>query len=149
MKYILTIVLTFFISTLLSDDLYKFRMIFNIEAITLELPDGSIFQVVSGKGGFTDNKGNFGDVQANGTREADKEKNLIGTNVLIILEKDNKNKFWGKAIRKNSDTDAGGGGIFQIIAGIGEFKELVGQKCNYALAATKKFTVMQDVICKP
>ena len=121
-------------------------MIFNIEPITLKLPDGSIFQVVSGKGGFTDNKGNFGDVQANGTREADKEKNLIGTNVLIILEKDDKNKFWGKAIRKNSDTDAGGGGIFQIIAGIGEFKGLVGKNCNYALAATENFTVMQDVI---
>ena len=83
------------------------------------------------------------------TREADKEKNFIGTNVLIILEKDNMNKFWGKAIRKNSDTDAGGGGIFQIIAAIGEFKELVGLNCNYALAATVKFTVMQDVICKP
>ena len=111
-----------FIFPTLGDDLYKFRMILNIELITLELPDGSIFQVLSGKGGFTDNKGNFGDVQANGTREANKEKNLIGTNVLMILEKDNKNKFWGKAIRKNSDTDAGGGGIYQIIGGIGEFK---------------------------
>ena len=49
------------------------------------------------------------------------DNNLIDTNVLIILEKDKNNKFWGKAIRKNSDTDAGGGGIFQIIAGIGEF----------------------------
>ena len=149
MKYILTIFFIYLKFPLLADTQYKFRMIFNIQATTQELPDGSIFQVVSGKGGFTDNKGNFGDVQANGTREADKEQNLIGTNVLIILEKDNKNKFWGKAIRKNSDTDAGGGGIFEIIAGIGEFKELVGKKCNYALAATKKFTVMQDVICKP
>ena len=80
---------------LLGDDLYKFRMIFNIEPITLELPDGSIFQVVSEKEGLLDNKGNFGDIQANGTREADKEKNLIGTNVLILLEKDNKNKILG------------------------------------------------------
>ena len=134
---------------MLGDELYKFRIIFNIEPITHELPDGSIFQVVSGKGGFTDNKGNFGDVQANGTREADNEKNLIDTNVLIILDKDDKNKLWGKAIRKNSDTDVGGGGIFQIIAGIGEFKGLVGKNCNYALAVTQKFTVMQDVICKP
>ena len=149
MKYTLTIFFIIFIFPIFGDDLYKFRMIFNIEPITLELPDGSIFQVVSGKGGFTDNKGNFGDVQANGTREADKEKNLIDTNVLIILKKDNNNKFWGKAIRKNSDTDAGGGGIFQIIAGIGEFKGLVGKNCNYALAATENFTVMQDVICKP
>tara|TARA_B100001248_G_C27087158_1_gene320985 strand:- start:74 stop:523 length:450 start_codon:yes stop_codon:yes gene_type:complete len=149
MKYFLILFLINLINPILGDGLYKFRMIFNIEPITIELPDKSIFQVVSGKGGFTDNKGNFGDVQANGTREADKEKNLIGTNVLIILEKDNKNKFWGKAIRKNSDTDAGGGGIFQIIAGIGDFKGLVGKNCNYALAATENFTVMQDVICKP
>ena len=105
------------------DDLYKFRMIFNIETITLELPDGSIFQVVSGKGGFTDNKGNFGDVQANGTREADKEKNLIGTNVLIILEKDNKNKFWGKAIRKNSDNDAGGEKFFRLLQVLESLKD--------------------------
>ena len=149
MRYILVIFFMNFMFPVLGDDLYKFRMIFNIEPITLELPDGSIFQVVSGRGGFTDNKGNFGDVQANGTREADKEKNLIDTNVLMILEKDNNNKFWGKAIRKNSDSDVGGGGIFQIIAGIGEFRELVGKNCNYALAATDKFTVMQDVICKP
>ena len=149
MKYTLTIFFIIFIFPMFGDDLYKFRMIFNIETITLELPDGSIFQVVSGKGGFTDNKGNFGDVQANGTREADNEKNLIDTNVLMILEKDNKNKFWGKAIRKNSDTDVGGGGIFQIIAGIGEFKGLIGKNCKYALAATENFTVMQDVICKP
>ena len=149
MKYIVITSFYFLIFSLLSDDLYKFRMIFSIEPITLELPDGSIFQIVAAKGGFTDNKGNFGDVQANGTREADRENNLIDTNVLIILEKDKKNKFWGKAIRKNSDTDVGGGGVFHIIAGIGEFEKLVGKKCNYALAATKKLTVMQDVICKP
>ena len=89
------------------------------------------------------------EINISGLDEADNEKNLIDTNVLIILEKDNNNKFWGKAIRKNSDTDVGGGGIFQIIAGIGEFKELVGKNCNYALAATENFTVMQDVICKP
>ena len=35
-----------------------------------------------------------------------------------------------------------------IIAGIGEFENLVEKKCNYALAVTKKFTVMQDNICK-
>jgi hypothetical protein len=74
MKYILNISLIIFMFPLLGDNLYKFRMIFNIDPITLELPDGSMFQVVSGKGGFTDNKGNFGDVQANGTREADKKK---------------------------------------------------------------------------
>ena len=89
MKYILIIFFVNFLFPISGDDLYKFIKIFNIDPITLELPDGSMFQVVSGKGGFTDNKGNFGDVQANGTREADKEKNLIGTNVLIILEKEN------------------------------------------------------------
>ena len=37
----------------------------------------------------------------------------------------------------------------QKLAGIGEFKGLIGKNCNYALAATENFTVMQDVICKP
>lgn len=44
MKYIF-----FFLFPMLSDDLYKFRMIINIETITTELPDGSTFQVVSRK----------------------------------------------------------------------------------------------------
>ena len=38
--------------------------------------------------------------------------------------------------------------MFLIIAGIREFESLVEKKCNYALAATKKFTVMQDNIYK-
>ena len=60
-------------------------MIYNVELITLNLLDRSIFQVVSRKVEFTDKKENFRGFQTKGIREAYKEKNLTGTNVLMIL----------------------------------------------------------------
>ena len=100
MKIILILLLNFIIHFLFSDDIYKFRMIFSIQPTTINLPDGSIFQIVSGKGGFTDNRGNFGDILAHGTREADMNNNLLDTNVLFVVEKDKKINFGEKQLEK-------------------------------------------------
>ena len=64
------------------------------------------------------------------------------------MEKDKKKIFWQTAIRKNLGTDASGSRMVLILAGIGEFENLVGKKCNYVITAPKKFAVMQDNIWK-
>ena len=65
-----------------------------------------------------------------------------------FIRKGLKKKFWQTEIRKNLGTDASGSGMVLILAGIGEFENLVGKKCNYVITAAKKFAVMQYNICK-
>ena len=109
--------------------------------------DKSFFRAFKIEGSFTDNIGNYGNWNSFVTTYVTDGK-VTKLDFSNQFKFQNKKKFYLQGFRQEG-TDAGGGGIFQIIAGIGEFKGLVGKNCNYALAATENFTVMQDVICKP
>ena len=148
MKVLFALILYLHSATLFADETYKFRIIVRGESETISYPDGSRFQNVKLEGGFTDSKGNYGDVSGSGIREVDGNNILINTNVLFVIHANNGSKFWAKAKRSQSHDKVGGKGNLIITAATGKFKDLKNKVCDYAVLITDKFTVIQDHSCK-
>ena len=147
-KLIISLLLIFYLSNLLAEDAYKYRLMGKMKAESIVLDNGSTFNFFSWDGAFSDNKGNFGDGYGRGIREAGPDGNLINLNVLNVFE-DSKGKgsFWARSRRVDSGLE-GGGGYSEVLDATGIFEFLKNTTCRYAVSFTKKGAVYQETTCK-
>ena len=87
-------------SSLIAEELYKFRRMGKIWTESPVLDNGYKFNFFSWDGAFLDNKGNFRDGLGRGIREADPNVNLVNLNVLNLFEdRTGEAKFWDRPRR--------------------------------------------------
>ena len=86
--------------------------------------------IIKAKGTFTDSLGNYGEVITLGTSKSDKEKIIIDSLLQGVNQKGDK--FIGRQFRNSLEQEVGVGSFFYI-SGTGDYKKLIGKKCNYAV----------------
>jgi len=131
MKIILSIILMFLSTAKGYSESYSLdanaEIIIN-EEIKIE---GNIKEaIIKAKGTFTDSLGNYGEVITLGTSKSDKEKVILDFLLQSINQKGDK--FIGRQFRNSLEQEVGVGSFFYI-SGTGDYKKLIGKKCNYAV----------------
>ena len=86
--------------------------------------------IIKAKGTFTDSLGNYGEIITLGTSKSDKEKVILDFLLQGINQKGDK--FIGRQFRNSLEQEVGVGSFFYI-SGTGDYKKLIGKKCNYAV----------------
>ena len=133
MRYILFIFLFFnvFLGNLYSEQLIrKVAGYSEIEKHTLS--NKTSISHYKNKGTWTDNKGNYGTESCKGTIVINPEGTIIDY-LIFCNGKDNKGHKYTAQLQRSSNMDAGTG-YYLYIDGTGNWKRLIGKKCNFAIS---------------
>mgnify|MGYP001193748051 CR=1 FL=1 len=109
----------------------------SIFTITKEtkLPDGTLYQTFDIKGGSTYNTGKYAISNCSGHR-INKKNRLLELRNVCEIDFDDGNKIWTELRRTKSDTSAGVG-KWIILDGTGNYSDLKGKECVYAVSFYK------------
>ena len=135
-------------NTIYAEEKYEFTIMGNsLQNDIVKLPDKSIFNVFSGKGAFSDNKGNIGDFSSRGVRQTNNKGVLTKLTAVLIFKTTGGSEMWGSPTRAATDLLAGAG-YFDVFSVKGNLKELLGKRCQYALTNTKNKSFIMQGFCK-
>ena len=112
---------------------------------TISLSSKKIRTLIKNEATFTDNRGNYGISICLGTLE--KTENNIDFNLKCENTDQNNLRYWTKVSRGQGDLDAGVGTV-EIIGGEGYYKNLVGNKCTYAIKYFRSDIFFLRQVCK-
>ena len=137
----------FFPFNLLSNEVYKIKIMGKFEGQTVTLPNDGKFNMFTANAAFTDSDGNYGDSIGRGVRETDKNNKIINLYVIITFETPDGSTMMVRPIRTESDIKAGAGS-YKIFFATGVFKKYLGYSCKYGITTTKSGAFIQENLCK-
>ena len=138
MRYFLTIFISLFLNTIISEDIKEYIVTGSdvTKTSSFDLGNRSTFSSFTVKGSWTDNYGNYGFNKCMGIIN----KNPNNVELYFMCEREDKNgyKIWTIS-KRNSETQSSGVGSFEIVNATIPKKELfIGKKCTYAVKYLKE-----------
>ena len=135
MKYILMILMSYFLINVANAKDYIFEGYGVSELSTIEISDNFKFLAYTSEGMWDDSNGDYGNEKCSGYLKQQNKK--VELEIFCETINQNNEKFWNSRIRKS---DKGGGiGKMTIINGTGKYKNFIGYECPYGVNYKKQY----------